>query len=370
MSVQITEPTNPSTIKENWDEGGRMELPDDVFDAPGGDQPPAVDPDQIQPDNPQPAQDPNVNNQQPNVTPNVNPANPNQPQDPRFATPQQDPNQPPQTPEQPKEPETPAEPKLLAGKYQNEQDLKNAFIQLGGDPEQYENTADLEHAYSVRQSEYTRTRQQMAAEKAKQTQIQQIQDSQKTPQQLTQEVLSQIDTSKFDQAQNAGELGKMLVESLAPALMQAFEQNKPLTPDQMVEQISPIMQQRERAITELNTLEGEVPRLKLQYDDNGQPQPNPFRDAFGVFVSGLKQSGQYVGLNQAFKDFVGNNQAAVDDAVKQRQKEQELKATQQATNPSGNANNQIQQPVSQDDDILSGIISAHDSQVAKFGGGF
>lgn len=361
-----SEPTTPSPIMEKWDENGVMENVGDVFDEPSDQTPPQVDP---TPMDPAPTdQTPQVETTQtpePQKTPEIKPSeDPNLKNDPRFVDNKQPENpenetETPPTPEPPKAPE----PKLFAGKYETEQELKNAYINLGGDPAKYDTVEKLEEAYSVRQSEFTRVRQAQADEQRQREIAEEELRKAKTPEEMVQGILEKIDFSKTT---NAEELGKALVAAMIPALQ---ESQKTFNPEQMVAEASAKLASRQKALDEIATIEKEVPRLVIQYDNAGKPMPNPFRDAFGTFVQGLKNNGTYTGLQAAMKSFAGNTQVVVDDAIKNQNKQTEIKKINSATTPagSGGRNDALTHQPAPEDDILGGIVAAHNAQKAKFG---
>ena len=66
-----------------------------------------------------------------------------------------------ETTEETTEEEKDEEEKLLAGKFKTADDLKKAFRELGGNPDEYEDIKMLEEAYRVREREFSRARQQL-----------------------------------------------------------------------------------------------------------------------------------------------------------------------------------------------------------------
>lgn len=257
------------------------------------------------------------------------------------------------TPEAPKV----EEPKLLAGKYKTRQDLANAFIQLGGDPANYDTDEKLVEAYQVRQQEYNRSRQDFD-KKQEQTQVQQPSVEEKAA-----KLLENLDWNKIENA-------KDLVQEMAKAIVSnpdLFKNGENPDPEQMAAELAPRIQARERAQKELSELETEVPRLQKVNDPQGRPLPNPFRDAFAVYVQGQKQMGNYTNLKDAMKSFMQANAGAVEDGMKQKEAENALKAGASATNAiEGASDGSVETSKSPEDDILEGILDAASSRHKKF----
>jgi hypothetical protein len=308
---------NPATGLTNVDESS-FEIPEDAEDTPenGGESTPATPP---APDPDQP------------------PANP-------------DPSKPATTPEPPK----PAEPVLLAGKYSTEQELKNAFVQLGGDPNKFDTTEKLEQAYEVRQAEFTRVRQ----EQNEARRINEEVDKKDSQAQLLSEenltkMMEQVPWDKI------GDAKQMFVE-MAKVLLANVPTNQMPSEQDLVARMTPMIQERESKLTELHDLETKVPRLKSD--------PS-FRKAFAYHVQGEQQEGAYQGIGQAMKNFLKFNQGIVDEVGKSFADNAAAKNDAGATTPpDGGANMGGAPKPSEDDDILGGIVSAYNDHTNKYSG--
>lgn len=260
-------------------------------------------------------------------------------------------------PTAPVAPVAPTEPKLYAGKYDSPEKLRDAFIQLGGDPTKYDTPEKLEEAYDTRQQEFTRSRQDYS----------QTPTAPVTPQLSVEEkagkLLQGLDWNKIGDA-------KDLVNEMAKAIVsnpELFAQGAGKSTDEMAAELAPKIAAREVAQRELSEIETEVPRLKKVLDPTGKALPNPFRDAFAVFVQGQKHMGKYVGLKASMKDFMQANAGAIDAGVQAKQTETQLKNDAAATAPgNGGGNASVGAGKSAEDDILEGILEASSSRHKKF----
>lgn len=170
------------------------------------------------------------------------------------------------------------EPKLLAGKYKSREDLETAFYSLGGDPTRYKGKGDeiLEEAYEVRQSEFTRSRQQVRQQEP--TPEPQNQNQTPSEDELVTQVLNEVDFSNIKDA-------KDLIGASIRASIKVLS-NKIPDPDSIVARVQETNQKQD-ALTKLqNELEAEVPRLKTD---------PVFRDAFAGFLLIKKNRGTFSG---------------------------------------------------------------------------
>lgn len=309
---------DPATGLTNVDETN-FEIPEDAEDAPenGGESTPATpatpDPNQPDPANPEPKKE-----------------------------------------EKPTEPAKPAEPVLLAGKYSTEQELKNAFVQLGGDPNKFDTVEKLEQAYEVRQAEFTRVRQE-------QSEAQRI-NAEVDKKEKQNEVLSEENLTKmmeqvaWDKVTDA----KQMFVEMAKVLLANIPTNQMPSEQELVARMTPMIQEREAKLTELHDLETKVPRLKSD--------PS-FRKAFAYHVKGEQDEGTYQGIGQSMKNFLKFNQGIVDEVGKSFSDNNAAKNNAGATTPpDGGANMGGAPKPSEDDDILGGIIGAYEEHTNKFSG--
>jgi len=221
------------------------------------------------------------------------------PEDPNQA----DPNEPvtPKVEQKPAEPAKQTELKLYAGKFQSVQDLKNSFIELGGDPADYEdNVGGLEQAYQVRQREYSRVRAQI-------THSNQPTDVPKTVEQLMQEEFAGVDANQFETPQD---MMQSLLKGFTNVLNKSQgQQPKPqagISPEQVARQV--------KAVEKVTALYSKVPRLKTD---------KLFQQSFATHIRILCDENRmpmdqegYEDIHAAFKDFVGGQKAASEEYLK------------------------------------------------------
>ena len=242
-------------------------------------------------------------------------------------------------------PETPATPpatstppageKLLAGKYKTEEELKSAFIELGGDPSKYDTTEKLEEAYGVRESEFSRVRHEQAN-------LDRLNKGLENPQPPTGEegvnkMLAQVDWTKVNDA-------KDLASQLLTIIFNNLPNNKPLTEEELATRVAPMIADREKKFKELTDLEGRVPRLKA--DKN-------FRNAFATFIRGQKDAGTFKSLEQTMTDFLGVNQAIIDENANNTTAAAAGKAAAQTPTETGEGAGTASRGGDEADDILS-----------------
>jgi len=212
-----------------------------------------------------------------------------EPNNPQIVQPEKDPAQ--QQPQQQEE-------RTYAGKFKSVEDLRHAFVNLGGNPNKFKSDEALEEAYEVRQSEFSRVRQEAATIARLEQPIQNPNNT--TPNQTGNPLENPealLDQVEWDKVENARDLGRELLKVVAP-LMQQPQIAMP-SESELVDRIMPVMQQREAAQRELQAIETEVPRLKLV-----EGQENPFRNAFAMHVKNEKQSGSFSDLRTSMKNFL------------------------------------------------------------------
>ena len=245
----------------------------------------------------------------------------------------------------PATPTPPAEPKLLAGKYKDETELKNAFIELGGDPAKYDTPEKLEEAYLVRQAEFSRVRQHQA----------ELERLNQSPTKLptAEELMAKIDWTQIKD-------GRDMFATMYQLMSDTFANLNPqMSPQQLAEQLTPIIREREAKMGELNTLEGKVPRLK---NDPG------FRRAFALHVKDQKVNGSYKSLDESMKDFVGSFSSIIEETQKLYQPAADGKAAAtavQLADKGGGQSTGGEGRKSAEDAILDGILEAHQSHQAR-----
>lgn len=201
------------------------------------------------------------------------------------------------------------QPVYYAGKFKTEEDLKNAFINLGGNPNRYPTIEKLEEAYEVRQMEFTRTRQEIATQERLRTGI----DNRQNPPQSTGNPLDPealLDKVEWDKVENGRDLGRELIKLMS----QIAPKNEPNLPSEteLVERIMPIMREREERVTELRDIENDIPRLRVV-----PGQDNPFRDAFAKHVMAEKQTGSFISLRSSMKNFLSWGKSIAEEADRQ-----------------------------------------------------
>lgn len=208
--------------------------------------------------------------------------------------------------------------KVYAGKFKTEEDLRHAFINLGGNPNRYTTTEALEEAYEVRQQEFTRARQ----EEAERRRLNQNIENQRrtTPNQgedpsNMEALLDKVDWNKVE---NARDLGRELIRLMS----QVVPKNEPNLPSEqeLVERIMPIMKEREERVNELRELETDIPRLRITPGKN-----NPFRDAFAKHVIAEKQTGSFISLRKSMESFLNWGREIAEEASRQKGIQKDIK---------------------------------------------
>lgn len=268
------------------------------------------------------------------------------------------PETPPATPEPPKTETPPATPqdKTYAGKYKTVEELKAAFVELGGNPEAYSTPEAMEQAYEVRQREFTRVRQEQA-------EIDRLNNAVPEPQAPTldengiNELLAQV---PWEQVKDAKDLATHLLGVMVKNLPKLMPQQKQLTEAELAAKVAPMVAERERKLKELGDIEGKVPRLKT--DQN-------FRKAFAQFVQGQKSDASYKSLDESMKDFLGLSQSIVDELGKTYQQNQVAKASA-ATPPEGGEAPHSTGGDNPKHDEVDDIIGAYQDHKGKFEGAF
>ena len=208
-------------------------------------------------------------------------------------------------------------PRVYADKFKTEEDLRHAFINLGGNPNRYPTVERLEEAYEVRQQEYTRARQ----EEAERRRINQnIDNRQPTPGQNgnPSDMEALLDKVNWDKVENARDLGRELIGLMS----QIAPKNQPSLPSEaeLVEKIMPLMQEREARANELREIETDIPRLRAI-----PGQENPFRDEFARRVMAEKQTGTFISLRKSMTNFLNWAEDIVKEKGLQKGFQQEQK---------------------------------------------
>lgn len=253
----------------------------------------------------------------------------------------------------PKAEEPQTELKLYADKFKTAQDLKNAYVELGGDPANYGNDVGaLEEAYRVRQSEFSRVRAEIAHN-------QPAPEPAKTFQELLNEEFAKYDPTKFE---GPADMWKAQTEATAAAAAK-FEQqqNQPkadqITPQEMDKQI--------KSLNEMHAIETKVPRLKSD---------KQFRNGFATHIMQMRQENRLIekspgviDLDHAMKDYIGGVKSLVEEASKAYNQTQTAKNVSTATNSENAPTNPANSPsTSPEDDILNGILEAQAADARKY----
>lgn len=350
----MTEPINatpaPATIDPTSTVDGQV-LNDDPF---------TIDGEETEVDGGENPQDPQ-NPIEPSTTDNPDDGGEGDPSPEDEDTPPSKPKEGEENPNPENKPEEGGEPRKYAGKYDSPEQLKAAFIQLGGDPAVYGDNIDaVEQAYEVRQAEFTRARQEQA-EKAR-LEIQQRQEAldAKKPVFTNEQIDGMLDKVDWSKVNDARDLGRALLTMLG--------ENLPRNNGQQLteEQIAGIVQiqqaksaEREAKLTELHSLEAKVPRLKSDI---------AFRNSFANYLEGLKANGGYVNLESSMKDFIKVNQTIVEEGNRIFNENQQAKSDAATTTPPDIASNSsaVSQKNTPEDDILESIIGEYKQEKGKF----
>lgn len=321
-------PTGNSTsaIADNYDNKGHQVVDDGVFDF---DQPQEVKEDRplvttILDEDPEenPEGEPATETSEENETPNEN-------------------EPPAQTPAKVESPKNESGLSLYANKFKNVQELKNSFIELGGDPAQFaDNVQLLEQAYQVRQREFSRTRAEMAASQPK--------APPKTIEQMMQEEFGAIDPATF---QSPLDMWNAMMKGFQNVLTnQQSQQSKQPT-------ITPMEMMKQTTIhSELSTLEGEVPRLKTD---------TALRMAFSTHIRMMRDEGrmpvkvvngvEIEDLKLAFKDLVQGQAALVNELQRTNQATAAAKNVSTAASPD-NGGTSLPKSKSPEDKIVDDLL--------------
>lgn len=242
---------------------------------------------------------------------------------------------------QPTAPQT--ELKLYAEKFKTPQDLKNAYVELGGDPAKFgDNIGQLEEAYRVRQSEYSRVRAQISHG---QNQPQQPAMPQQTFQEILNEEFAKYDPSTFA---SPADMWKAQTQATAAAAarfeaQQARQMQQPqITPQEMDRQI--------KIVNNVNSLEKLVPRLRT--DQN-------FRKAFATHIHIMRDEGRMPtnpdgtqDLKGAMKDFIQGQSGVFAEVQRSFQSTQDAKQLSTATGSDHAQANPASAPRRSSDDVL------------------
>lgn len=239
---------------------------------------------------------------------------------------------------------------MFAGKFKSLDDLKSAFAELGGNPAKYSDARALEEAYEVRQSEYTRARQQVAEQERINRQVENISRQPQPEANKTlnpEELLSELKQSgALDKIETPEDLIRVTLEAVTSRLGNL---NNGLSHEQVQEIISETKAREER-LSELHSLESDIPRLK---SDEG------FRNLFAIFVKEQRLNGQYQSLRESFKDFVKIGQSVGEEYVNQNKATAEVK--QSATSVPDNG-----AIASGSKDEVDDILGAYNERQSKF----
>jgi hypothetical protein len=168
-----------------------------------------------------------------------------------------------------------------------------------------------------------------------------------------------IDYSKLTEESTA----KDLVEMLVPAIVANLPKTTQKSPEELAREMQPILQKNTETIKTISEVEAEVPRLKIEFDGAGNPIPNPFRNAFAYFVAAQKENRTFSTLKESMKSFLSISDAVVKDKVQQQTASDAGKHTA-GTPPEGGEG--IPPTTTPEEDILGGIIEAHDEYAKKF----
>jgi len=324
-----------SSIPETYDNSGHQVVSDDVFgidqpDAPVSDKPLVTNLDEL---------DDELDDEPPA------PTDPNQP-----ATPAKTDDNPTGQPAAPAAPSNGLT--MYAEKFKTVQDLKNSFIELGGDPARYgDNVQLLEEAYAVRQREFSTSRAQIAH----------LNQPPAAPQQTFQEILKE-EFSKYDPNSFAGPVDmwnaqQAATEAAAARFEKQQTQVQQITPQEMDRQI--------KIVNNINSLETKVPRLRT--DQN-------FRQAFATHIRVMRDEGRMPtnadgtqDLVGAMRDFIGGQRAVAEEASKNLQMQNDAKNLSTAANGDNPPANPAGAPRrSRGDSLVDELISFHDDYTRKY----
>lgn len=260
------------------------------------------------------------------------------------------------------------DPKLLAGKYNSEEELNGGLTGLGLDPTKYADTAAKEAAYTAGQAAMTRITQQATDQEKADRDAAAAAANNPAPAQnatdLAQKIIGSLDMTKIN---DVGELVQQLVPALIANMPTPQQQ---LSPEEIAAQIQPKIQEREERIKALAGLETEVPRLAMKVDEaTGKPVPvDPvFRKAFAVHLMGNNYKRDAAGLKQAMTDFLGLGRSIAEAQGIQIKENAADKGS--AAQPAGSGQSPANGAAkgTPEDDILGGIMGAFEDHSHKVG---
>jgi len=241
--------------------------------------------------------------------------------------------------------------RVYANKYHSVEELKKAFVNLGGNPNKYSTPEALEEAYEVRQAEWRRiTNEQSELARLSKVVTEPTPGRGDNPQAEVEALLDKVDWAKVE---NARDLGRALVG----ILREGQPQQRVPSEAEIVDRVLPVLQQREAAQRELSELESEIPNLRYV-----EGQENEFRNAFATFILGEKRSGNYQNLRTSMKNFLRWNETILEQAGKMKAAQQEAKQDAGSISERGAG-----LPPSGSDEVES-IIGSYKSRQEKFGG--
>lgn len=251
---------------------------------------------------------------------------------------------------EPAKPQT--ELKTYAGKFKDVQELKNSFIELGGDPEQFkDDVGQLEQAYLVRQREYSRVR----AEISHADQV--PPETPKSVNELLMSEFSQVDPDKFS---GPSDMMAALIKGFSNVLQKVQQPVAPtqnISPEQMARQI--------KVVENMHSIETKVPRLKSDQQ---------FRQAFATHIRQMRDENRipknaegFEDLHAVMKDFIGGQRALIDEASKSYADTEAAKAVTTATSSDNGGGNPASAPkANPDEQILDDILGYHTEYNRKY----
>lgn len=230
-------------------------------------------------------------------------------------------------------------PALFAGKFKSFDALKEAFAELGGDPDEFSDPKEMERAYSVAEKAFHHARREATTEESQQEQEQ----AQPSEDEQVKEVLSKVDWSKVKDASD-------LARETMKATMALFNRNLSLREARLAQQIQEGIETRDAVKAELASLEAKVPRLKSD---------KSFRNAFGYFVAGQKAARQFKGLEDAFNSFVAVAKGHGESLAQSRSAQEKQKADAHVSSESPEG---LKEPRRVEDVISDNIVEASKSK--------
>lgn len=252
---------------------------------------------------------------------------------------------------------TPGEPKLLAGKYKDEAELRHAIEEIGGDHSGVTDVKELEQIYHVANRAFTKyTQRQKAADDL--ARVPAEPETFQPSAEMIKEMVSQLDFDKIENAQDmAAQMFQIMFTQMGKTLPSMLPKAPPpMDPVTMAAEVK----RAEVATDSLGYIEAKVPRLT---------KDPAFRNAFARHLADGKKSGKYPAettrevMTTAMKDF---QKMLADMAGVPLPADTQDKAAAAVPDGAGGTPPSVTPTEDPDEDILGSIVGAKIEHDKKF----